>query len=863
MFAGHMTKKSAVFIKDAWSVACFFSMCVVIFIPYMRGESQVRSANELRAQAVLLSDQYLQLTDDLTRSARSYVMTGRPDYKQFYKSRLDIRDNKEGRLLSYSEANWQKLILDDDRLFVSGGQLPVLIELMEHSDVTSVELAKLGEIKFNSEVLSSIESSAMALIDSTTPVSRANRGRAIGMLHDRNYESAKHNILRLTREFQQLLDWHMIQVIYAAEKTVSIVRTIFVLVGCLFLFIRWRSRKAVGIKLGGSVDSLQSCVMELRNGSFVLGTPDIKENDSSGLAGLLAQEARLAQATHDLKIAQDQLKTIFDTAVVGIVFIKDRQITRSNFKFDDMFGYARGALIGSSTRIFYSDDVSHDVDTAGVLVQFSKSEIISRETPMLRRDGSQFICRIFGRAIDANDQERETVWMVEEVTERHEAEKEMRLARVAAESANGELAEVLRFNEAVLLNSPLPIVVCESGGRMVKANEAYIQLFSATIEDVLAQNFHHVSAWKTSGLLDDCLLALSSNSAQRREVSITTSSGKEIITDCRILPTQLNGEIHLLIQFIDLTELKNVNEMLENILHSMSEGVHVIDVSGTIILENEASKMMFRWQGDELLGLPAHETVHHHHGDGTDFHVNDCAIWASLRDGQVRYVENDLFWSKNGTCFPVEYTASPILNRQGRVHAITVVFRDITDRKRLEDELRALASHDALTGLANRRLLLEQMTQAISFGKRHNSHAAVLFLDLNKFKVVNDTYGHETGDQLLIEVAKRLKRIVRETDTVARLGGDEFVILLGGVGAEFDQASDYVVSVTEKVHHALSEECVLGGIRHFGSTSIGVRLFIGESDAGNILKDADAAMYQSKRSAQETPNHLALVPDQP
>ncbi|MDB6141917.1 MAG: putative signaling protein [Pseudomonas sp.] len=542
--AGHMARKCVVFVQDFWLVACFFTMCVVLFIPYMCGERQARSANELRAQCVLLSDQYLQLTDDLTRSVQSYVMTGRPDDKLLYSLRRDIRDNKEDRRLSYSEGNWRKLVLHGDRLPAPGGQLPTLIELMEHSDITSAELAKLREVKVNSEVMSSIEANAMALVESTTPITRTNRERAIGMLHDGSYGDAKHKILQLTRQYQQLLDWHMLQVIYAAEKTITTVRALFVVIGCLLIFLRWRKPKALDPRWGGS------------NESFFPVTRVSKENEGSGLARLLVQEARLTQALHDLKIAKEDLKTIFDTAVVGIVFVKNRQITRTNFKLDDMFGYARGSLIGSPTRIFYSDVASHDVDAADALTQFSNGEIISREVPLLRRDGSQFICRIFGRAIDGNDQERETVWMVEEVTERHEAEKEMRLARVAAESANEKLTEVLRFNETVLLNSPLPIIVCESGGRMVKANDAYIQFFGATFEDVMTQNFHHITEWKTSGLLADCLLALSSNSAQRREVTIATSSDKEIITDCRILPTKLNGEIHLLIQFIDLTELK-------------------------------------------------------------------------------------------------------------------------------------------------------------------------------------------------------------------------------------------------------------------------------------------------------------------
>jgi diguanylate cyclase (GGDEF)-like protein/PAS domain S-box-containing protein len=179
---------------------------------------------------------------------------------------------------------------------------------------------------------------------------------------------------------------------------------------------------------------------------------------------------------------------------------------------------------------------------------------------------------------------------------------------------------------------------------------------------------------------------------------------------------------------------------------------------------------------------------------------------------------------------------------------LLVQFFDLTERKRMEDELRQLAFHDSLTRLPNRRLLLDRLEQALRTGQRQSSHLAVLFLDLNRFKQLNDAYGHDVGDRLLVEVAARLRRVVRESDTVARLGGDEFVVLLEGLAMRPDQAMAQAAAVCCKIEAALSAEYLLGTVRHQGSVSIGIALFLGKDlDPDQVLKDADAAMYEAKR----------------
>lgn len=180
---------------------------------------------------------------------------------------------------------------------------------------------------------------------------------------------------------------------------------------------------------------------------------------------------------------------------------------------------------------------------------------------------------------------------------------------------------------------------------------------------------------------------------------------------------------------------------------------------------------------------------------------------------------------------------------------LLVQFSDQTSRKKLENELRDMAYHDALTQLPNRRLLLDRLNRAIRSSKRENSHAALLYLDLNRFKELNDRHGHDVGDLLLVEVGRRLCRIVRDTDTVARLAGDEFVVLIEGLGPDAAQAKEIAVSVIDKIYRLFVQPFTLGTIQHTVTTSVGLRLFLGDqADADQIIKDADTVMYAVKKN---------------
>jgi diguanylate cyclase (GGDEF)-like protein/PAS domain S-box-containing protein len=178
-----------------------------------------------------------------------------------------------------------------------------------------------------------------------------------------------------------------------------------------------------------------------------------------------------------------------------------------------------------------------------------------------------------------------------------------------------------------------------------------------------------------------------------------------------------------------------------------------------------------------------------------------------------------------------------------------VLSRDITERNQAQLRIEQLAFSDMLTGLPNRRLFLDRLRQSMAVSDRNQSYCALLFLDIDKFKTLNDTLGHQVGDILLVQIAERLRRAVREYDTVARLGGDEFVVLLEQLGMHEDEAARQAQHVAEKVASQLGREYDLEGHKYIGTSSIGIALFCAQDvSSDELLRRADLAMYQAKSS---------------
>lgn len=206
---------------------------------------------------------------------------------------------------------------------------------------------------------------------------------------------------------------------------------------------------------------------------------------------------------------------------------------------------------------------------------------------------------------------------------------------------------------------------------------------------------------------------------------------------------------------------------------------------------------------------------------------------------------------KNGEIYPKWLTISAVKDSHGSVTHYIGTHYDITERKHAEDKIKELAFFDQLTGLPNRTLLQDRLKQTLAASLRKDNYGALLFIDLDNFKSLNDTMGHDIGDLLLKEVASRLRKSVREGDTVARLGGDEFVVVLSDLTSDERDAAAAAETVSEKILGALNQTFLLSDVQHHSSASIGVTLFKGiVASVDDLMKQADLAMYKSKEAGR-------------
>ena len=295
----------------------------------------------------------------------------------------------------------------------------------------------------------------------------------------------------------------------------------------------------------------------------------------------------------------------------------------------------------------------------------------------------------------------------------------------------------------------------------------------------------------------------------------------------------------------DITKRKEVEERLREaatVLEVTTEAIMVTDPKGVIKMVNPAFTEITGYASDEAVGQTPRLLKSGRHDQ--KFYER---IWEQMQ--RSGHWEGEI-WNrrKNGRVYPEWQSISAVYGQAGEVAEYVSVFSDITRRKLTEEEIRYRANFDPLTGLPNRSLLMERLTQAIKHSQREVERVAILFLDLDHFKEINDTLGHAQGDQLLRQAAERLRQCVRDTDTVARQGGDEFVILLHGL----EQAGDAEL-VAGKIIASLGEPFDLDGHAAHIGVSIGITLFPEDgSDVMDLFRNADLAMYRAKDAGRNT-----------
>ena len=327
------------------------------------------------------------------------------------------------------------------------------------------------------------------------------------------------------------------------------------------------------------------------------------------------------------------------------------------------------------------------------------------------------------------------------------------------------------------------------------------------------------------------------------------SRGMVISRDAQGKPLRMTGT------HIDITQRRGAEEKIRlaaSVFANAREGIAITDAAGLILDVNETFTQITGYSRDEVIGQNPRMLK-----SGRQNRAYYESMWRELQhDGHW----SGELWSrrKSGEDYAEWLTIGAVSDDRGIVRQYVALFSDISERKRMEEQVRQLAFYDTLTGLANRRLLSDRLVHAMAASKRSALDCALMFLDLDNFKSLNDRHGHSVGDLLLREVAQRLRSCVREVDTVARFGGDEFVVIVGELAANRTESRALAVGVAEKIRVALAQPYrllaavdagELRQIEHHCTASIGVVVCANhDSNRDDLLKRADAAMYQAKRS---------------
>ncbi len=294
-----------------------------------------------------------------------------------------------------------------------------------------------------------------------------------------------------------------------------------------------------------------------------------------------------------------------------------------------------------------------------------------------------------------------------------------------------------------------------------------------------------------------------------------------------------------------LTDLKKLQDLLsqgkkewEETFDSINDAITIHDRDFNVIRANKTAERLLGLPFHEILGQKCYQLYH-----GSDCPLEDCPSCAALKTGTPSVVEK-LEPSLNKY---IEVKAFPLVQDDQNIKVVHVV-RDITDRKKMEEYLQHHAYYDNLTGLPNRLLFMEYVRLTLSYARRNRNKVAILFLDLDHFKYINDSLGHTVGDSLLKVVADRLKACIRESDLVARMGGDEFIVILSDINAPEDAAV-----VGRKIIASLMQPFFIESHKVNTTASIGISIYPDDGEGEeDLLKNADIAMYHAKKQGRNT-----------
>ena len=563
-------------------------------------------------------------------------------------------------------------------------------------------------------------------------------------------------------------------------------------------------------------------------------------------AGLLAGfwYLRLIRYAEHLRESESRFRAIFERAAVGIAQLDlNGHLLQVNRQLCDFLGYSRQELEGSSIQEI-SDP--RDMNTSRrLLQQVISGEIDSYnlERRYLRKDGAVVWGQMIVSLVRSDSGEPQYfISACKDITERKQAESDLYRER--------------DFTDAVLDTVASLVIVMDKDGHIVRFNRSCERLTGYNFDEIKQRypwDFLLPPEAKDSVRQVFQRLTAGQFPNRHRNEWLARDGTRHLIDWSNTALTDAQDEVtYIIATGIDITErektqheLLRVSEHNRLLLDSAGEGIFGIDSEGSCTFVNRAGQEMLGFSREELLGNNMHVLTHHTRPDGAPYPAEECAIFQSFSENQGIRVNDEVFWHKDGSSFPVEYSAFP-LHEDNNITGAVVVFRNVADNRAMVRKMDYLATHDSLTGLANRYAFERRLHQAMENLAAEKPEHVLCYLDLDQFKVVNDTCGHVAGDELLRQLSTVLQKRVRQGDTLGRLGGDEFGVLLENCPQED------AMRVVDELRTAVQEFRFVWESKIFSiGVSIGVVAINAETESiSTALSRADTACYAAKEAGR-------------
>jgi diguanylate cyclase (GGDEF)-like protein/PAS domain S-box-containing protein len=571
--------------------------------------------------------------------------------------------------------------------------------------------------------------------------------------------------------------------------------------------------------------------------------------------------------------ARLQYKAILANASIGIAFTRERKIFLCNPKFAQMLGWKAEELIGQSGDVVYPSRES--CEAMGMIANpiLSSGRRLDIEWEMRRKDGSTFLCHVTAKAISETDTQAGTVWFAEDITER--------------KRADGEIRRMVREQDLILGNATVGIAFVRN--RMIQRCNRFLEEMVGAEPGALAGKLSAVlfaseADWNEAGRLAYGMTA--PGDTHDAEWRFKRADGSTFL--CRTRGRRIDsggGDQEWIWSFEDVTLEREAEARVQRALAEQE----LILTNATVGISFARQRVFQRCNPrfEEMFGYGAGEMIGQSteilFGSSEEYQAAGARMYAHLATGSAYVVERGLR-RKDGTpiwCKVVAKAIDPARPEEGAIGIYdditaarearesleasrqslerAVVERteelqsanrrlqaEIGDRRQAETRAQHLADHDALTGLPNRRLLEDRLTQALALSQRNRKQTAVMFVDLDRFKSINDSLGHSAGDVVLKEVSERLVKQLRVVDTICRMGGDEFVVVL----PEIKHSSD-AANVAAKILETVAQPFVVEGRELHITPSVGISVFPDDGrDAETLIRNADAAMYHAKETGR-------------